>query len=311
MSTGCFLPYIGLGSCLLHLPYIHEFAKKEGPITILTFSKNLPDTLKFDPNIKEVIVIEKFHKKLSDIFKLSSFLKSLNLKKLYIFKCSLRFYFAAKYAKISAKSYPFYKKMNLHLVKEGRKFTMKNLDLKNCDTETRLYLDQKILNETKKIMKKDKKNILIAPSSSGPTTMWKTSHFVDLMKKLDGKLNCFFVVAVDATEREKKIANEIVKCFDKNKTMTLSNKSISQTMPIIACCNLSICNDTSFQHLSCQLNVPTLILRFDTPSAYSNYSKLQYPILPKGYSEINHNTRADPTLINVERVLTQALSLLN
>ena len=30
-----------------------------------------------------------------------------------------------------------------------------------------------------------KKNILIAPSSSGPTTMWKTSYFIDLMKKLD------------------------------------------------------------------------------------------------------------------------------
>ena len=311
MSTGCFLPYVGLGSNLLHLSFVHEFAKKEGPIKILTFSKNLGDALKFDPNISQTILIEKFHKKFSDIFKLSTYLKNLKLKKLYIFKCSLRFYFAAKYARISAKSYPFYKKMNLHLVKEGRKFTMKNLDLKNCETETRLYLDQKMLNETKKIMTKDKKNILIAPSSSGPTTMWKTSHFVDLMKKLDGKLNCFFVVAVDATEREKKIANEIVKCFDKNKTMILSDKSISQTMPIIACCNLSICNDTSFQHLSCQLNVPTLILRFDTPSAYSSYSKLQYPILPKGYSEINHNTRADPTLINVERVLTQALSLLN
>ena len=250
MSVGCFLPYIGLGSCLLHMSYIHEFAKKEGPITILTFSKNLPDTLKFDPNIKEVIVIEKFHKKLSDIFKLSSFLKNLNLKKLYIFKCSLRFYFAAKYARISAKSYPFYKKMNLHLVKEGRKFTMKNLDLKNCDTETRLYLDQKILNETKKIMKKDKKNILIAPSSSGPTTMWKTSHFVDLMKKLESKFDCFFVIAVDSSERERKIADEIVKNFNKNKIIVLNDKTISQTMPIIACCNLSICNDTSFQHLS-------------------------------------------------------------
>ena len=64
MSSGCFLPYVGLGSCLLHLSYIHEFAKKEGAITILTFSKNLPDALKFDPNIKKVIVIENFNKKL-------------------------------------------------------------------------------------------------------------------------------------------------------------------------------------------------------------------------------------------------------
>ena len=69
MSVGCFLPYVGLGSCLLHMCYIHKFAKKEGPIKILTFSKNLPAALKFDPNIKEVIVVEKFHKKLFDIFR--------------------------------------------------------------------------------------------------------------------------------------------------------------------------------------------------------------------------------------------------
>ena len=77
MSTGCFLPYIGLGSCLLHMSYIHEFGKKEGPITILTFSKSLADTLKFDSNIKKIIVVEKFHKNLFDIFKLSHFLKNL------------------------------------------------------------------------------------------------------------------------------------------------------------------------------------------------------------------------------------------
>ena len=65
MSTGCFLPYVGLGSCLLHMPYIHQFAKKEGPVTILTFSKSLEDALKFVPNVKKIILVEEFHKKLS------------------------------------------------------------------------------------------------------------------------------------------------------------------------------------------------------------------------------------------------------
>ena len=310
MNTACFLPYIGLGSCLLHMAYIHEFAKNEGPIVVLTFSKTLSDALKFDPNIKEVIVIEKFHKKFFDIFKFSNYLKKLNLKKLYIFKCSLRFYFAAKLAGIYSKSYPFYKKKNLHLVKQGKEFTMKNLRLKNCSTETRLHLNEDLLKDTKRFMN-SKKNILIAPSSSGPTTMWKTSYFINLMKELDSKLNCFFVIAVDSSEREKKIANEISKSFDRDKIMVLSDKTISQLMPIVACCNLSICNDTSFQHLSCQLNVPTLILRFDTPAAYSSYSKLQYSILPNGYSEVNHDTRADPDLISVGMVLAKAFSLIN
>ena len=311
MKVGCFLPYVGLGSCLLHLSYVHEFAKKKGPITILTFSKSLEDALKYDPNVKEIIVVSKFHKKLFDLFKLSNYLKNLNFKELYIFKCSLRFSLAAKLAGIYTKSYPFYKKNNLHLVKQGREFTMKNLQLKSCETETRLYLNKKMQEKTKKIMDTGFKNILIAPSSSGATTMWKLSYFVEVMKKLEKNFNCFFVIAVDSSERERKIAKEITETFDKNKILTLGDKTISQAMPIIACCDLSICNDTSFQHLSCQLNVPTLILRFDTPSAYSSYSKLQYPIYPDGYSEINHDTRANVDSISVERIFDKSLSLLN
>ena len=82
-------------------------------------------------------------------------------------------------------------------------------------------------------------------------------------------------------------------------------------MPIIACCNLSICNDTSFQHLSCQLGVQTIILKLDSPAVYSSYSKLQHSILPKGYSEVNHNTKANPDLIDVDKVFTKALELIN
>ena len=39
-----------------------------------------------------------------------------------------------------------------------------------------------MLDDAKKIMQKNKKNILIAPASSGPTTMWNISYFIDLMK---------------------------------------------------------------------------------------------------------------------------------
>ena len=59
MSTACFLPYVGIGSCLLHLPYIREFAKRDGPITILTFSKSLVGAIEFDQDIKKVIEVIK------------------------------------------------------------------------------------------------------------------------------------------------------------------------------------------------------------------------------------------------------------
>ncbi len=311
MNTACFLPYVGLGSCLLHMPYIREFSKKNGPITILTFSKSLRDTLKFDQDIKEVIVVEKYNKKFLDIFKLSKFLKSLQLNKLYIFKSSLRFYFAAKMAGINTKSYPFYKKKELHLVKEAQKFTIKHLKLKNCPTETRLNINQKIIDEAKKATGGQNMKILIAPSSSGPTTIWKTHYFIDLMKKMESKFDCFFIIAVDSSEKEQKIANEIIKNFQKEKIMLLSDKSISQSMPFIANCKISICNDTSFQHISCLLNVPTIILKFDTPSAYTSYSTLQHSILPEGYSEVDHDTRADPELIKVDKVFSKVLELIN
>ena len=80
MNTACFLPYVGLGTCLLHMSYIREFAKKSGPIKILTFSKSLADALKFDQDVKEVIVVEKYNKKFLDIFRLANFLKNLQLK---------------------------------------------------------------------------------------------------------------------------------------------------------------------------------------------------------------------------------------
>ncbi len=311
MNTACFLPYVGLGSCLLHMPYIREFAKKNGPIIVLTFSKSLMDTLKSDQDIKKVIIVEKYNKKFLDILKLAKFLKSLQLNKLYIFKSSLRFYFAAKWAGIHTKSYPFYKKKKLHLVKEAQKFTIKHLKLNNCPTETRLNIEQKVIEDAKKTIGFRGKKVLIAPASSGPTTIWATHSFIELMKRMETKLDCFFIVAVDSSEKEQKIANEITSNFKKEKIMLLSDKSIGQAMPFIASCSISICNDTSFQHISCLLNVPTIILKLDTPSAYTSYSTLQHSILPEGYSEVDHDTRADPSLIKVEKVFNKVIELIN
>ena len=93
MKTGIFLSYKGLGANLLHLSYCHQIAKKFGPITLITLSPKLHEVLFDDPNIKEVIYLNDYHKKLLDIIKLSSFLKQLNLDNLFIFYPSLRYFF--------------------------------------------------------------------------------------------------------------------------------------------------------------------------------------------------------------------------
>ena len=120
MKIGIFLSYVGLGSNLLHLTYCHQIAKKYGPVSVITLCKNLEQVIGDDPLIKEVIYIEKYYKKFSDIFKLSKLLKKYDFNTLYIFYPSIRLFFASKLAGIKkVYSYYFFTKKNFpdHLSK--------------------------------------------------------------------------------------------------------------------------------------------------------------------------------------------------
>ena len=111
MRIGIFLSYKGLGANLLHLAYCHEIAKKHGPIFLVTICENLKEALEDDPLIEEVIYIAKYHKKLSDIFKLSKTFKSFNFNHFYIFYPSIRFLLASKLAGIkNIYTYKLFKK---------------------------------------------------------------------------------------------------------------------------------------------------------------------------------------------------------
>ena len=100
MKTGIYLSYVGLGANLLHLSYCHQIAKKNGPVTIITLCKNLKEALADDPLIEDVYYLDKYHKKLLDIFNLSKILKQFHFQNLLIYYPSLRLYFAAKIAGI-------------------------------------------------------------------------------------------------------------------------------------------------------------------------------------------------------------------
>ena len=101
MKTGIFLSYKGLGANLLHLSYCHEIAKKFGPVSIITLNSKLNQILIDDPNFKEIIYLDKFHKKFTDIFNLSKFLKDFNFENFFIFYPSLRFYLSSKIENIN------------------------------------------------------------------------------------------------------------------------------------------------------------------------------------------------------------------
>ena len=68
MKTGIFLSYKGLGANLLHLSYCHEISKRFGPITLITLNPKLKELLTNDPSFREIIHLNEFHKKFTDIY---------------------------------------------------------------------------------------------------------------------------------------------------------------------------------------------------------------------------------------------------
>ena len=306
MKTGILLSYKGLGSNLLHLSYCHEIAKKNGPITIITLCKNLEQALTGDPLIKEIILLDKYHKKLIDIFKLSKFLRNLNLDSIFIFYPSFRYIISSKIAGIkNIKSYSVFKKKNLHLVNAAKKFTEKSLDIQKCPTETSIYIEP-----TKKIaltnkINKFKKNIILGVGSSGPTTRWGSKNFISLIKKLNKEEDYFFYLLCGPNEND--IADTILSQIGSEHCVSLSNKNISEIVPLISVCDMYIGNDSFGHHVACQSFLPSFVIMLDTPKAYTDYSKNQFRILPNNINEdhVSHDSKISPNDITVDNVLNK------
>ena len=312
MKVGIFLSYIGLGSNLLHLTYCHQIAKKYGPVSVVTLCKNLEQVIGEDPLIKEVIYIEKYYKKFSDIFKLSKLLKEYNFNTLYIFYPSIRFFLASKLAGIKkVYYYKFFKKKNLHLVEAAKKFVEENLNIKSCPTETKIFISEKNKQIAISNLDKNKKNIIIGAGSSGISQRWGETNYINLIKKLIKKKDCFFYILCGPKEKE--IADKIINEVNSNICLSLSNKTIAEVIPIISVCDIYIGNDSFGQHVSSQCSIPSLIIMIDSPKAYSDYSKNQFRILPPGISieNISHDSGISPDEIKVDLVLAKALKLLN
>ncbi len=311
MKTAVLLSYTGLGSNLLHLSYCHQIAKKYGPVTIITLCQNLNQALSKDPLIEEVIYLDKYYKKLTDIFNLSHFLSKLKIDNIFIFYPSIRFFIASKIAKIkNIKCYQFFNKKNLHLVNAAKKFTEKVLDIKNCPTETKIFIDKTDKDIALKKITNNKKNVILGVGSSGPTTRWGSKNYIDLIKKLIEKNNFFFFLLCGPNEKD--IADTILKEIDKNYCISLDDKKISEIIPLISLADIYVGNDSFGQHVASQCNIPSIVIMLDTPKAYSDYSINQFRILPENINEndISHDSTFAPDTIKVEKVLEKIFSLL-
>ena len=300
MKTGIFLSYKGLGANLLHLSYCHEISKKFGPITLITLNPKLKEVLNNDPNIEEIIYLDNFYKKFFDIYSLSKFLKNLKIDNLFIFYPSLRYFLSAKMAGIKKIfTYPFFNKKNLHLVKAAKEFTEKCLNLNDCPTETKIYVDK---NKNGNSKNNDKKKIILGIGSSGPTTKWGYKNYTKLIKKLNELKNFHFYLLCGPDENNdaKEIINEIGSNCE-----SLSQKSILEIKDYIHQSDIYVGNDSFGHHISCQMGKPSFVILLDTPRAYSDYSVNQNRILPPNINldEITHDSKLDPNSITVEMIL--------
>ena len=301
MKTAIFLSYKGLGSNLLHLSYCHQISKKFGPSKLITLNNKINQILKFDHHFDEVIYLDSYYKKTADIFKLAGFFKKLKLDQIFIFYPSARYFLASKIAGIKKiHHYPLFRKNKLHLVEAAKKFTERVINISQCPTETKIYVDKENLGINKN---NNFKSIILGIGSSGPTTKWGYEKYISLINYLNERYNLNFYLLCGSNETEG--ANKIIYSVNKKNVISLSNKNIEEVLHYINICDLYIGNDSFGHHISSQLGKPSFILLLDTPKAYSDYSKNQIQIVPSGYdiNQISHDTNANPNLISVEMIL--------
>ncbi|MDC3042014.1 lipopolysaccharide heptosyltransferase family protein [Candidatus Pelagibacter sp.] len=309
MKIGVFLNYIGIGANLMHLAYCHKIASIFGPITLISLAKNLEQALEDDQLIKEVITFEK-NKKITDIPKISSNLRKLNLDCIFIFYPSARLYMAAKLAGIKKVfCYPLLKKKELHLVEAAKKFTCESLNLLNCDTETKIQISNEKIEKTKKYFDENKFNLIIGAGSSGPDTRWGEKNFINLINKLNDKDDFYFYI--QAGPDQKNISKEIIKNIDKKNCMDLSDLSVREILPFFSLCDAYVGNDSFMHHVTSQSQKPAIVLLINSPKAYTDYSKYYHRIIPDNATidNINHSFLHSPNSISVEKVINKVLEI--
>ena len=157
---------------------------------------------------------------------------------------------------------------------------------------------------------KNEMNILLGLGGSGPTKRIPSNIFLSVIEKLSKTKKCKFFLATGKDNEEQIILNQILQSEFKNLCIPLDNFSIKETLPIIKNCNLSICNDSSFSHLSAALGVKTITLMADTPLIYGNYSSKMFPIIPDGEDTVVHNTLGKEK-INPQKIFDKIVEIIN
>ena len=311
----------GIGDLVIYLPFIEAIAKKFATKIYLLAKENSKaiELMNNNKNIKEIIILDRdnknnngIHDGLTGTFSLVKKIKSYRFDKVFIFNSSLRFNLIARLSSIKdIFQYPLFAKKNQNITKTAQNFLKDKLDI-DVESNPKIVISEK---EVEHIKKKynildDEKNILLGIGGSGITKKIPAKTFLKFMEFCNQKYNCRFFLATGQNKDEQFILNEIFNSKFKSKCLQLDKLNLSETLPFIKNCNIAVCNDSSFSHLSAALGLPTIVLMADTPIIYGSYSPQMHPILPDGVSEVKHNTLGKDK-INPSKIFEKFQSLLN
>jgi heptosyltransferase-2 len=311
---------MGIGDTVIFLPYIKALYKKfDSPISLLVKENSKADQFLFQTNYIDKILFLERNKKMNN--RHGGFLGSINLiqdikkhkfDKIIIFSSSFRFYLIAKFSNVQKiYQYPLFQKNQQHITDTPRKFMKDKFNL-DINEDPEIQIDNELISQSSKKfnINKDEMNILLGIGGSGPTKRIPAKTFINVIKAISEKKKCKFFLATGKNNDEQLILNEILESKYKDLCAPLDDLLIKETLPIIKNCNLSICNDSSFSHLSAALGVKTITLMADTPLIYGNYSSLMYPIIPEGEETVTHNTLGKEK-ISPEQILNEIKKILD
>ena len=207
--------------------------------------------------------------------------------------------------------YPLFEKQNQHITEPAKALIKKYLDIETSENPE-IQIDNDLVQKSvhKYNINHDELNVLLGIGGSGPTKRIPSKTFFKVMEKLETFKKSRFFLATGKNEDEQKILTELYNSKFKEKCVALDKLNIKETLPIIKNCNVAICNDTSFSHLSSALGIKTITLMADTPLIYGSYSTNMYPIIPDGEITVSHNTRGKDK-INPDKIYEKLLSVIN
>ena len=312
---------MGIGDSIIFLPFIEAISKKfNTPVSLLVQENSkCREYLNQTDYIDEIIILKR-NNKIKNLehngffgsLRLVSELKKYNFNKVFIFNSSLRFALIAKLSGINEiHQFPLFQKKGQNMIKASNKLIFDTIGIQ-VKNNPKIYINESnVLEAEKKYnISKNDLNMLLGIGGSGPTKRIPAKTFLKVMKEISKQKKCKFFLATGKNHEEQKILNEIKISDLKNDCHSLDNLSINECLPIIKNCDVSICNDSSFSHLSSALGIETITLMADTPLMYGNYSSKMHPILPDDVNEVTHGTLGKDK-INPQKILNKLNSIIS